>query len=93
MTQTADASELTLFRDNVRRFIDAEILPHYEAWEKAGIFPREIWNKLGEQGFLAVNLPEEYGGFGATYDFSMAVAQEFARAKLTSLPMHRLACA
>ncbi len=40
--------ELSLFRDNVKRFIDAEIRPYYEQWERDEIFPREVWNKLGE---------------------------------------------
>ena len=40
--------ELSLFRDNVKRFIDTEIRPYYEQWERDEIFPREVWNKLGE---------------------------------------------
>ena len=78
------AEELELFRDNVKRFIDAEILPHYEQWEKDEIVPREIWNKLGEQGLLAVDVPEEYGGFGCAFQFAMLVIEEFARANCSS---------
>ena len=68
--------ELALFRDNVKRFIAEEIAPHYERWEKAEIFPRELWNKLGQQGLLGVDLPEAYGGFGANFLFSMAIIEE-----------------
>ncbi|GAA5317554.1 MAG: acyl-CoA dehydrogenase family protein [Candidatus Pelagadaptatus aseana] len=85
MTQFADASELELFRDNVKRYVDEQIVPNYEAWEKAEIVPREVWNQLGEQGFLAVDIPEEYGGFGSSFEFSMVVAEEFCRANLGGL--------
>lgn len=77
--------ELALFGDNVRRFIAEEIAPHYEQWEKAEIFPRELWNKLGEQGLLGVDLPEAYGGFGANFLFSMAIVEEFSRANFGSI--------
>lgn len=77
--------ELALFRDNVRRFIAAEIAPQYEQWEKAGIFPRQLWNKLGQQGLLGVDLPEAYGGFGANFLFSMAIVEEFSHANCGSI--------
>jgi alkylation response protein AidB-like acyl-CoA dehydrogenase len=77
--------ELALFRDNVRRFIAAEIAPHYEQWEKAGIFPRQLWNKLGQLGLLGVDLPEAYGGFGANFLFSMAIVEEFSHANCGSI--------
>ena len=73
-------SELELYRDNVRRFVETEIVPYFDQWEKDEIFPRELWNKMGEQGLLAVDLPEEYGGFGTTFEFSMVVAEELQRA-------------
>ena len=44
---TIDAAELELFRDNVKRFLENEIQPHYEQWEKDSWMPRDIWNKLG----------------------------------------------
>lgn len=75
-----DQAELELFRDNVRRFVQSEIVPHYEQWEKDGIIPRQVWNQLGEVGLLCVDLPEAYGSAGAPFDFSMVVAEEFGRA-------------
>jgi len=78
-------AEITLFRDNVRRFIDSEIIPEYEQWERDEIFPRNIWNKLGEQGFLGVDLPEEYGGFGSHYMFTTVIIEEFQRKNCSSL--------
>ncbi|HOU51655.1 MAG TPA: acyl-CoA dehydrogenase family protein, partial [Smithella sp.] len=45
-------AEHTIFRDSLRKFLDKEIVPHVEAWEEAGIVPRSVWKKMGEQGFL-----------------------------------------
>ncbi len=72
--------ELQLFRENIERFVEAEVLPYYNQWEKEGSFPRELWNKLGEQGFLAVDIPETYGGFGADFMFAVELQEAFARA-------------
>jgi len=69
--------ELSLFSDSLDRFIASDVLPYYEEWEKDEIFPRSLWNKLGEQGFLAVEIPEEYGGAGASFLFSALVLERF----------------
>ena len=75
-----DASEKALFRESVKKFLDAEVEPHYEAWEKNEIWPRELWNKLGENGFLCVDMPSEYGGFDASFELSCVVVEEVSRA-------------
>lgn len=75
-----DQNEIELFRENVRRYIDQEILPHYEQWEKDEIIPRSVWTDMGEQGLLCVDVPEEYGGFGANFRLSAVVVEEFSRA-------------
>ena len=77
--------ELELFRENIRRFIDAEVQPNYEQWEKEEIFPRELWNALGEQGLLCVDIPEEFGGFGANFLYAMVILEEFSRANCPSV--------
>lgn len=56
--------EHEIFRESFRKFIQSEVLPHQEAWEKQGIVPRSVWKKCGEQGFLVPQAPEEYGGLG-----------------------------
>ncbi len=77
--------ELELFRENVRRFVEAEVLPNYEQWEKDEKFPRELWNSLGDQGLLAVDIPEAYGGFGGHFLFAMLIVEEFHRANCASV--------
>ncbi|MGB1059180.1 MAG: acyl-CoA dehydrogenase family protein, partial [Ketobacter sp.] len=80
----AEASVLSqqdreLFRDTFRKFLKNEVAPYYEQWEKDEIFPRELWHKLGQNGFLAVDVPEEYGGYGADFALSAIVIEEFSR--------------
>ena len=49
-------ADLELFRDNFKRFMQQYVAPHYEQWERDGIMPRSLWNALGENGFLCVDL-------------------------------------
>ncbi|AJD46445.1 acyl-CoA dehydrogenase [Isoalcanivorax pacificus W11-5] len=74
-----DQSEIELFRTNVRKYLEKEIGPHYAKWEKEEILPREVWTGLGENGFLCVDVPEEYGGFGAPFRLSAIVVEEASR--------------
>ena len=62
-------AEHDTFRDSLRRFLAKEVVPHQQAWEQAGIVPREIWRKAGEQGFLLTWLDEAYSGAGLGHDF------------------------
>ena len=78
--QQLDASERELFRDSVTKFLEKEVEPYYESWEDAGIWPRELWNKMGENGFLCVDVPEAYGGYGASFELSCVVVEEISRA-------------
>ncbi|MES1945046.1 acyl-CoA dehydrogenase [Salinisphaera sp. PC39] len=78
-------AERELFRDSVRRFIDNEIRPHYEDWEEAEAFPREVWTQLGEAGLLCLDVPEAYGGAGADFALSAVVLEELGRAGMGGL--------
>jgi acyl-CoA dehydrogenase len=80
-----DPAEYELFRDNVKRFLEKEIAPHYEKWEKESWMPREAWQKLGENGLLAVDQSEEYGGAGVSYPYAALVLEEVAKAGFCSL--------
>jgi acyl-CoA dehydrogenase len=74
------SGEHEIFRAAVRRFIEAEMVPHHREWEKAGVVPRELWRKAGEQGLLCANVAEAYGGGGADWLFNVVVVEELARA-------------
>jgi acyl-CoA dehydrogenase len=82
--------EHRIFRDSLKRFLAKEIVPHIEEWEEARIVPREAWKKMGEQGFLAMNVPEEYGGLGADFLYSVIVTEEMTRTNHSGLaaPLH-----
>lgn len=80
-----DQAEIDLFRDNVRRFLEKEVAPHYEQWEKDEILPRDVWTRLGENGFLCVDVPEEYGGFGANFRLSAIIVEEASRLGFSAL--------
>jgi acyl-CoA dehydrogenase len=74
-----ETADLQLLRDMVGKFCEAEIAPHYEAWEAEGIMPREVWNRLGEAGFLCADVPEEWGGPGGTFLYNCLIVDELAR--------------
>lgn len=76
----AHDADLELFKDNFKRFMQEHIAPDYEQWERAGIMPRSVWNKLGENGFLCVDIPEQYGGYGVPTHYSLMLVEESARA-------------
>ena len=77
--------EHRMFRDALRRFLAREITPHIEEWEEAGIVPREAWKKMGAQGFLAMCVPEEYGGLGADFLYSVIVMEELIKTNFSGL--------
>ncbi len=60
--------EHVAFRSAVGTFLDKEVVPFHDQWEKDGVVDREVWRKAGGQGLLGLQLPEEYGG-GGTDDF------------------------
>ena len=59
-------------------FARAEIAPHARKWDETSHFPREIFTKLGEMGFLGVVIPEEYGGAGLSYRDYVAIIEGLA---------------
>lgn len=73
-------ADLEFFKDNFKRFMSEHIAPHYEQWEKEGLMPRSVWTLLGENGFLCVDVPEEYGGYGVPTEYSLMLVEESARA-------------
>ncbi|WP_348682777.1 acyl-CoA dehydrogenase family protein [Acidovorax soli] len=72
-------AELQLFTESLERFCDAEIEPHYRDWEKAGLVARELFGKMGKNGYLCADVPEGYGGPGASVHFSFAVVEVLSR--------------
>ncbi|WP_432950453.1 acyl-CoA dehydrogenase family protein [Kribbella sp. CA-253562] len=74
------------FRETVRAFCDKEIVPHHDAWEEAGIVPRELWTAAGSAGLLGFMVPEQYGGGGARdFRFNAVLIEELTRARASGV--------
>jgi citronellyl-CoA dehydrogenase len=72
----------------LKRFIDEEINPHVDEWEEAEIFPaHQVFNRLGELGLLGLTKPEEYGGAGLDYSYSVAMAEALGHIHCGGVPM------
>ena len=69
------------WRDQLRRFLDTEVVPYVEEWEEAGELPLSLWPKAAEIGLLGMGYPEEFGGIEEGIDVwhSWIVNEELAR--------------
>jgi len=77
MQQKYLTDEHIMFRDAVRKFLEREIVPYHEQWEKDGVVSREVWLKAGETGLLGMDVPEEYGGMGEEdYRYNAILTEE-----------------
>jgi len=73
--------EHELFREQVRRFVEAEVEPKVAAWNQAGASDRETWRKAGAAGLLGAAAPEAYGGAGGSFLHDAIIMEEFARVR------------
>ena len=80
MRRTLYDDDHEAFRASVRTFVEKEITPHVDTWAAAGMVPRELFTAAGRQGFLGMDVPEEYGGGGvADFRFNAVLAEELLR--------------
>jgi len=83
--QDTSNEEIEMFRDMVLRFLEQEVSPHYDEWEKQHKMPREMWNTLGSAGMLLVDFPEQYGAAGASFDVCQMIQEEMCRMNFHAL--------
>jgi alkylation response protein AidB-like acyl-CoA dehydrogenase len=79
------------FRATVREFLEREVVPHHDQWEKDGQVSREVWTRAGAQGLLCFDVDEVYGGAGVKdFRYNMVVAEEISRVGASGLgfPVH-----
>lgn len=69
------AEDVGMLYDMAVRFLEAEIAPHYERYEKEEIVEKSAWRKAGENGLLCASMPEEYGGSGGTFAHESAIIE------------------
>ena len=67
-----------IFQDAFRKFLAKEVTPYLEQWEEDGIVPKAAWKKMGQNGYLCPWLEEQYGGFGAGFEYSVIINEELA---------------
>jgi alkylation response protein AidB-like acyl-CoA dehydrogenase len=68
------------FRQSVRAFLDKDVAPFHDDWERGGIVPRELWTAAGAQGLLGIAMDERFGGGGVRdFRFSCVLTEELAR--------------
>ncbi len=76
---TDKQEELQLIQESARDFAESHIRPHVLEWDEAQQLPREVFTALGEQGFLGILVPHEYGGAGLGYAEYITVIDEIAQ--------------
>jgi alkylation response protein AidB-like acyl-CoA dehydrogenase len=80
MERTLFEPEHDLFRESYRKFLEQEVAPFHEQWEKDKIVDREVWKKAGAQGFLGMAVPEEFGGGGVDdFRYNVVLTEETTR--------------
>jgi acyl-CoA dehydrogenase len=86
--------EHELFREQFRRFAQQEIEPRIAGWNERGMPDRETWKRMGQEGFLGANQPEEYGGAGGDFLYDAIVMEELAwmRAHALMFSLHADIC-
>jgi len=78
-------TEHLLFRETFKTFLSKEIIPFYDQWEKEEIIPKEVWKKMGQNGYLCPWVEKEYGGAGLGLEFSFIINEEMAYAGVYGL--------
>jgi alkylation response protein AidB-like acyl-CoA dehydrogenase len=70
-----------LFRASLKDFLQKEVVPYVEQWEKSGTIDRFIWKKFGEMGFLGISYPEVYGGLNLDLFYMVILLEELQKIK------------
>ena len=71
--------EHELFRSSLREFLEREVRPNINTWEKQKKIPKNIWEKMGDMGFLGLSYPEEYGGANLDFFYEVIFNEEIGR--------------
>ena len=71
--------DLEAIRVGVRQYVENEIVPHVDEWEREQIVPRELLDDMGRLGYFGLRIPEEYGGVGLGHIATVVFAEELGR--------------
>jgi acyl-CoA dehydrogenase len=67
------------FRQSLRDFLQKEVVPFVDEWEKVGNPPRDIWKKFGDMGYFGLRFPEKYGGLNLDFFYDVILLEELAK--------------
>ena len=70
-----ETEDVAMLKDMATKWLEAEVAPRYEEFEKAEIVDKAVWRKAGEAGLLCPSVPEEYGGAGGSYAHETAIIE------------------
>lgn len=79
MSKRYFTEEHDLFRKSFQDFLKKEVVPHIEKWEETGTIERFIWKKFGEMGYFGLNQPEDYGGMGLDFFYTVIFLEELQK--------------
>ena len=71
--------EHDVFRTSFKDFLQKEVVPHIDKWEKTGTIERFIWKKFGEMGYFGLSTPEEYGGLDLDLFYTVIFLEEMQK--------------
>jgi acyl-CoA dehydrogenase len=74
-----ETEDLTAIRAQTRRFVEEQVIPHADEWERAGSVPRDVLRRMGDIGFFGLRVPEEHGGVGLGTLATVVFAEELGR--------------
>ncbi len=87
MLMTYFTPEHDIFRKSFRDFVLKELAPHVDEWEREEGFPRDVFKRMGDLGYLGVHYPEDVGGGGGDYWYTVALIEEMVRSHSAGLNM------
>jgi citronellyl-CoA dehydrogenase len=87
MLMTYFTPEHDIFRKSFRDFVTKELVPHVDQWERDESFPREVFKRMGDLGYFGIHFPEEVGGGGGDYWYTVVYGEEMIRTHSAGLNM------
>lgn len=79
------------FRARVRGFVEEQLTPHADEWERQGAFPLNVFRELGREGFLGLTQARKYGGQELDFGYNVVLAEELPRSKMMGLTLSIIA--
>tara|TARA_R110002049_G_scaffold236663_2_gene409774 strand:+ start:1634 stop:2803 length:1170 start_codon:yes stop_codon:yes gene_type:complete len=79
MNSTYFTEEHSLFRKSLQDFLQKEVVPNIDSWEKTGVIDTSVWKKFGDMGFFGIHYPEAYGGMNLDLFYTVILLEELQK--------------